>query len=81
MPKQVRINQLTTDQTFEPGTPIKQWVTLKSGERVWIDRQNGDGQKAWFYSGKRQIDPDEVDLNTWEPWGVGVTNEGVVRQE
>lgn len=64
--KQVLIKTNTTDQTFEPGTPIKQWVTLKSGERVWIDRQNGDGQKAWYFSGKRKIDPDEIDLNTWE---------------
>lgn len=50
-----------SDQRFEPGTPIKQYAILKSGERVFVDRQDGDGQQAWFYAGKRQIDPADVD--------------------
>lgn len=53
-------NFAQSDQRFEPGTPIKAWAILKNGERVFIDRQNGDGKVAWFFAGRRRIDPQEI---------------------
>lgn len=57
-------NGMGSDQKFEPGTPIKQYAVLTDGRKVFIDRQNGDGQKAWFYAGRQRIDP--ADIKEWK---------------
>lgn len=49
-----------TTTSSDNGTPIKRWAVLKNGEKVFIDTQNGDGKKAWYYAGRRQIAPEDI---------------------
>lgn len=51
------------------GEQVKQWAILKSGEKVFIDSQNGDGVKAWFFAGLRKIAPDSI--REWLPRNPG----------
>lgn len=40
-----------------PGQHYDPWqrATLTNGRTVWITRQNGDGQKSWFYTDQNEV--------------------------